>query len=83
MKNRLNSAVLWLYEHTTLQGLIFFIQLLVVIGWAVCFRQGNMAAAKTHVTLSWICTFLVLIAGATKFGSTPFFPKFITYDAED
>lgn len=73
----------WLYEHVTLQAIFFFIQMLVVIGWVVCITQGNINAATTHVMLSWICTILVLIAGATKFGSTPLFPKFITYDAED
>lgn len=68
--------------------------MLVVIGWAICFisatnaeipdiRHHYMDAAGTHVTISWICTILILIAGITDFGTSPLFPKFITYDAED
>lgn len=106
MKNFANKAVLWLYKNITLQGLLLFIQILVAVGCLVCVHLGRTAstpelvnhyteAANVHVVISWILTFAIIIIGGTKFGSTPFFPKFInvdhfgstgskvTYDAED
>ena len=94
MKNFVNKAVLWLYKNITLQGLLLFIQILVVVGCLVCVHLGRTAltpelvnhyteAANVHVVISWILTFAIIIIGGTKFGSSPFFPKFITYDAED
>lgn len=94
MKKCLNTVIKWLYDHVTLQGLILIFQIFVAIGCLVCVSKGRAAttpemidhysnAANVHVMLSWICTFAILIAGATRFGSTPFFPKFIAYDAED
>lgn len=94
MKNFANKAVLWLYNNITLQGLLLFIQILVAVGCLVCIHLGRTAstpelvnhyteAANVHVVISWILTFAIIIIGGTKFGSSPFFPKFITYDAED
>lgn len=94
MKKRVKSALKWVYEHYTLQGIFLTIQVMVVIGWAVCLWQSLHAgtpelaehyrnAAITHVDASWICTGLVILSGMFEFGRTPFFPKFITYDAED
>lgn len=94
MKKLVNTAVKWLYDHVTLQGLILILQIFVAIGCLVCVSKERAAttpemidyyasAANVHVMLSWICTFAILIAGATRFGSTPLFPKFIAYDAED
>lgn len=85
---------MWCYKHYTLQGLLLTFQMLVAIGCVVCVCLARSAAtpelaleyngaANVHVALSWLCTFAILIAGATKFGTTPFFPKFIAYDAED
>lgn len=94
MKKLLKSAIMWCYRHYTLQGLLLTFQMFVAIGCVVCVLLARSAAtpeltleynsaANVHVALSWFCTFVILIAGATEFGSTPFFPKFIAYDAED
>lgn len=94
MKKCVKSAIKWCYEHCTLQGLLFTIQLIVVIGWVVCLWQSLHAgtpeltkyyrgAAITHVDLSWVCTFFILLSGFFKFGRTQFFPKFIAYNAKD
>lgn len=85
---------MWCYEHYTLQGIFLTLQLIVVVGWIVCMMSSLHAstpelaehyknAAITHVDLSCACTFFVILFGLTKFGTTPFFPKFIAYDAED
>ena len=90
IKNAINKGIKRLYEDATPQGIAFFIQVLVVIGWLVCTIMDSIHpgthwrhATMVHLDINFIVCIVVVILGFTKFGRTPIFPKFITYDPVD